>query len=66
MYHIAMNKNYRLNIYAVILIKCSIFIEEAYLTALCAKYSGLISSLSLARLDGWPVKALFFTLMAAK
>lgn len=66
MYHVAMNRDYRLNIYADILIKCSIFTEKAYLTALCAKYSGLISSLTLWRLGGWPVKALFFPLMAAK
>lgn len=66
MYHVAMDRNYRLSIYAVILIKCFIFIEKAYLAALYAKYSGLISYLSLGKLDGWPVKALFLPFMAAK
>ena len=45
----------QLNIYAV-LINCSIFIEKAYFI-LC-----LISYLSLGKLDGWPVKALFLPL----
>lgn len=47
-----MNRFCRLNIYVVILIKCSTFLEEAYLTALCFKYSGLIGYLSLGKLHG--------------